>query len=78
VYQSKEDLSISQRMYVEIFLRKFKKVGCEPMVTPFVVNEKLKKEDGEKKMDAWCTNLMYSQTHELLAVKCSASARSNP
>jgi hypothetical protein len=39
-------------MYVEKILRKFKMVGCKPMATPLAVNEKLKKEDGGKKVDA--------------------------
>jgi hypothetical protein len=49
VYQSKEDLFISQRMYIEIFLRKFGMIDCKSMVTSFAINEKLKKEDGGKK-----------------------------
>jgi hypothetical protein len=52
VYQDKEEVFISQRMYVEKILRKFRMVGCKPMATPLVVNEKLKKEDGGKKVDA--------------------------
>jgi hypothetical protein len=64
VYQSKEDLFISQRMYIEIFLRKFGMIDCKSMVTSFAINEKLKKEDGGKKMDAilyksLCGNLLY-------------------
>ena len=64
MYQNKEDLFTSQRMYVEIFLRKFRMVGYKPMVTPFAVNGKLKKEDVGKKMDdtfykILCGNLLY-------------------
>jgi hypothetical protein len=51
VYQDKEEVFISQRMYAEIFLRKFKMIGCKPMATPLAINEKLKKEDGGKKVD---------------------------
>jgi hypothetical protein len=52
VHQDKEEMFISQRMYAEKILRKFRMVGCKPMATPLVVNEKLKKEDGGKKVDA--------------------------
>jgi hypothetical protein len=52
VYQDKEGVFISQRMYAEKILRKFRMVGCKPMATPLAVNEKLKKEDGGKKVDA--------------------------
>jgi hypothetical protein len=52
VYQDKEDVFISQRMYAKKILRKFRMVGCKPMATPLAVNEKLKKEDGGKKVDA--------------------------
>jgi hypothetical protein len=52
VYQDKEEVFISQRMYAENFLRKFRMVGCKPMATPIAINEKLKKEDGGKKVDA--------------------------
>ncbi|XP_059428497.1 uncharacterized mitochondrial protein AtMg00810-like [Corylus avellana] len=39
-------------MYAEKILRKFRMVGCKPMATPLGLNEKLKKEDGGKKVDA--------------------------
>jgi hypothetical protein len=48
VYQDKEEVFISQRMYAEKIMRKFRMVGCKPMATPLDVNEKLKKEDGGK------------------------------
>jgi hypothetical protein len=40
VYQEKEKVFISQRMYGEKILRKFRMVGCKPMATPLAVNEK--------------------------------------
>jgi hypothetical protein len=52
VYQDKEEVFISQRMYAEKILRKFRMVGCKPMATPLAVNEKLNMEDGGKKVDA--------------------------
>jgi hypothetical protein len=52
VYQDKEDVFISQRMYVENIMKKFRMIGCNTMATPLDVNEKLKKEDGGKKLDA--------------------------
>ena len=48
VYQDKEEVFISQRFYAEKILRKFRMV----VATPLAVNEKLKKEDGVKKVDA--------------------------
>jgi hypothetical protein len=52
VYQDKEEVFISQKMYAEKILKKFRMLGCKPMATPFAINEKLKKEDGGKKVDA--------------------------
>ena len=49
VYQDKEEVFISQRMYTAKILRKFRVVGCKPIATPLAINEKLKKEDGGKK-----------------------------
>jgi hypothetical protein len=33
-------------------LKKFRMFGCKPMATPLAVNEKLKKEDGGKNVNA--------------------------
>ena len=49
VYQDKEDVFISQRIYAEKILRKFIMISCKLMATPLAVNEKLNKEDGGKK-----------------------------
>jgi hypothetical protein len=39
-------------MYAEKILKKFKMLGCKPMATLLAINEKLKKEDGRKKVNA--------------------------
>jgi len=50
VYQDQEEAFISQKMYAERILKKFKMLGCKPMAIPLVVNEKLKNM-GEKKWE---------------------------
>uniref|UniRef100_A0A5B7B4M6 Retrovirus-related Pol polyprotein from transposon TNT 1-94 n=1 Tax=Davidia involucrata TaxID=16924 RepID=A0A5B7B4M6_DAVIN len=52
IYQNEDGVFISQKKYAEAILKKFGMSGCKPMATPLVVNEKLMKEDGEKKVDA--------------------------
>ncbi|XP_058211421.1 uncharacterized mitochondrial protein AtMg00810-like [Rhododendron vialii] len=51
IYQSKDDIFICQRKYARTLLEKFKMRECKPVATPLIVNEKLSKEDGSKKVD---------------------------
>lgn len=51
IYQNKEDIFICQRKYARTLLEKFKMRDCKPVATPLIVNEKLSKEDGSKKVD---------------------------
>ena len=48
IYQD-EGVFISQKLYAEKILKKFRMDGCKSVSTPLVVNEKLMKEDGGKK-----------------------------
>ena len=43
VYQEENGVFICQKRYVEHILKKFRMAGCNPLSTPLVVNEKLKK-----------------------------------
>ncbi len=49
VYQDKEEVFISQKMYAEKILKKFRMLGCKPMATPLAVNKKIKKRRWRKK-----------------------------
>ncbi|XP_026399950.1 uncharacterized protein LOC113295832 [Papaver somniferum] len=51
VHQSEDGVFISQSKYAEKVLKKFGMLGYNPTSTPLVVNEKLKKDDGERKVD---------------------------
>lgn len=51
INQEDDTVFICQKKYVEKILKKFEIFGCNPTDTPLVVNEKLKKEDGGKKVD---------------------------
>ena len=51
VYQEEDGVFICQKRYVEHILKKFGMAGCNPVSTPLVVNEKLRKEDGGKMVD---------------------------
>lgn len=51
ITQMKDGVFISQKIYVEKVLKKFNMFGCKSMSTPLVINEKLIKEDGGKKVD---------------------------
>jgi hypothetical protein len=67
VYQDKEEVFISQKMYAEKIMRKFRMIGSKSMAIPLAVNEKLKKKDGGKKVDAtlyrsFVGNLLYLTT----------------
>ncbi|XP_058722251.1 uncharacterized protein LOC131594177 [Vicia villosa] len=52
VYQDEYGVFICQRRYAENILKKFGMNGCKPVDIPLVVNEKLKKEDGGRLVDA--------------------------
>lgn len=43
---------MSENLYTENLLKKFKMHGCKSVATPLVPNEKVRKEDGAKKADA--------------------------
>lgn len=52
IYQENDGVFICQRKYANNILKKFGMGDCNPTLIPLVVNEKMKKEDGEKKIDA--------------------------
>ncbi|KAK8628127.1 hypothetical protein V6N13_063839 [Hibiscus sabdariffa] len=52
VHQGENGIFISQRKYANDVLKKFKMQNCKPVSTPLVVNEKLSKFDGQRKVDA--------------------------
>ncbi|KAL4369603.1 hypothetical protein GQ457_05G026510 [Hibiscus cannabinus] len=52
VHQGEDGIFISQRKYANDVLKKFKMQNCKPVSTPLVVNEKLSKVDGQRKVDA--------------------------
>ncbi|KAI5408383.1 hypothetical protein KIW84_054276 [Lathyrus oleraceus] len=52
VYQDEYGVFICQKRYDENILKKFDMYGCKPVDIPLVVNEKLKKEDGGRLVDA--------------------------
>ena len=52
IYQENDGVFICQRKYSNNILKKFGMGDCNPTLIPLVVNEKMKKEDGEKKIDA--------------------------
>ncbi|KAG6486941.1 hypothetical protein ZIOFF_055522 [Zingiber officinale] len=52
IYQEEETIFICQKMYAETILKKFNMLGCNPVSTPLIMGEKLKKEDGGKAADA--------------------------
>ncbi|RVW83943.1 Retrovirus-related Pol polyprotein from transposon RE1 [Vitis vinifera] len=51
VYQEEDGVFICQKRYVEHILKKFGMASCNPVSTPLVVNEKLRKENGGKMVD---------------------------
>ncbi|XP_042415174.1 uncharacterized mitochondrial protein AtMg00810-like [Zingiber officinale] len=51
IYQEEETVFICQKMYAETILKKFNMLGCNPVSTPLIMGEKLKKEDGGKAAD---------------------------
>ena len=52
IHQDEDGVFRYQRKYAENILKKERMLGCNVVATPLVVNEKLKKEDGGKKVDA--------------------------
>nr|DAD23353.1 TPA_asm: hypothetical protein HUJ06_024816 [Nelumbo nucifera] len=52
INQEEEGNFISQKKYIENLLKKFKMEGCKTVATPLITNERFKKEDGSKKVDA--------------------------
>ncbi|KAJ4961692.1 hypothetical protein NE237_021602 [Protea cynaroides] len=67
ICQDEDGVFISQRKYVVEILKKFGMASCKPIASPLVVNEKLMKEDGAKKVDATSyrslvRNLLYLTT----------------
>ncbi|XP_026429158.1 uncharacterized protein LOC113325152 [Papaver somniferum] len=51
IHQSEDGVFISQSKYAEKMLKKFGMLGCNPTSTPLTVNEKLRKDDGGRKID---------------------------
>ncbi|XP_042418546.1 secreted RxLR effector protein 161-like [Zingiber officinale] len=51
IYQEEEIVFICQKIYAEKILKKFNMLGCNPVSTPLIMGEKLKKEDGGKAAD---------------------------
>lgn len=45
---------ISQKKHTKTLLKKFKTIGCKSITTPFVINEKLQKDDGAPEADTSC------------------------
>ncbi|XP_022865913.1 uncharacterized protein LOC111385730 [Olea europaea var. sylvestris] len=52
VKQSKGEIFISQEKYTEDLLKKFHMENCKSVSTPMAANDKLRKDDGAKKIDA--------------------------
>jgi hypothetical protein len=52
IKEKKKRVIICQKKYAKNVLKKFKMYGRNLVKTPLVVNEKLKKDDGEKKVTA--------------------------
>lgn len=52
VKQSKGEIFISQEKYTEDLLKKFHMENCKSISTPMAANDKLRKDDGAKKIDA--------------------------
>lgn len=68
IYQDDDGVFISQKNYAEKVLKKFRMFGCKSVATPLVCNEKLVKEDGEKKrmrlfIEVWLETCFISRQH---------------
>ncbi|XP_041999860.1 uncharacterized mitochondrial protein AtMg00810-like [Salvia splendens] len=62
IYQENDGVFICQRKYAENILKKFGMSDCNPTLIPLAVNQKMKKEDGEKKIDACIYRSMSEST----------------
>ncbi|XP_068343981.1 uncharacterized mitochondrial protein AtMg00810-like [Pyrus communis] len=51
IIQSNDGIFITQKKYAKTLLEKFKMVGCKPVATPLVVNEKFQRYDGSGDAD---------------------------
>ncbi|CAL9016013.1 unnamed protein product [Prunus brigantina] len=49
INQEEDGIFICQKKYTKNLLKKFKMYGCKTVATPFITNEKLRKEDGSSK-----------------------------
>ncbi|KAF5450645.1 hypothetical protein F2P56_030977 [Juglans regia] len=52
VSQEEDGIFCSQKKYTEDLLKMFNMTGCKLVATPLIPNEKLRNEDGVKKVDA--------------------------
>ena len=52
IHQKEESVFICQNKYAKTILEKFGMSNCNPVATPLIANEKLKKEDGSQEVDA--------------------------
>ncbi|XP_042944487.1 uncharacterized mitochondrial protein AtMg00810-like [Carya illinoinensis] len=52
VSQEKDEIFCSQKKYTEDLLKRFNMTGCKLVAIPLIPNEKLRNEDGVKKVDA--------------------------
>ncbi|XP_019056129.1 PREDICTED: uncharacterized protein LOC109115932 [Nelumbo nucifera] len=69
IYQGDDGGFICQSKYVEKVLKKFKMFGCKPISTLLVVNEKLMKEDGGKKVDETLYRSLVGNLFYLTAIR---------
>ncbi|KAM1643664.1 hypothetical protein ACFX14_013366 [Malus domestica] len=51
IIQSIDGIFITQKKYAKTLIEKFKMIGCKPVATPLVVNEKFQREDGSGDAD---------------------------
>ncbi|KAG6484580.1 hypothetical protein ZIOFF_053100 [Zingiber officinale] len=63
IYQEEETIFICQKIYAEKILKKFNMLGCNPVSTPLIMGEKLKKEDGGKAWMSLITVASLSPSH---------------
>ncbi|KAF5477282.1 hypothetical protein F2P56_003932 [Juglans regia] len=52
ISQEKNGVFYAQKKYTEDLLKRFNMTGCKPVATPLIPNEKLRKDDDGKKVDA--------------------------
>ncbi|XP_028113433.1 uncharacterized protein LOC114311478 [Camellia sinensis] len=69
IYQVEDGVFVSQKKYAENILMKFSASGYKSMATPLVVNEKLIKEDGEKKVDGSLYRNLVGNLLYLITIK---------